>query len=619
MTDYRIINVMDVETYVDKNSIIAYCICYIINNEKKKIWLENNNNNIWKVFFESICADNIDEEIIFYTHNINYDGYVLIGYLKETNITFDWFSRDLNLYWIKIWYMKNTIIIRCSYKIISLSVAKLGKIINYEKTVFPHKFVNENNLNYVGDIPTAEFFNSIEDYNEFKKQHIFFNLKKIAISYCMKDVEIVHINLIKLIDIIKIYDKNVIQKSYSFSSISYKIFSKKYDKWEINKHNPKIFDYNYIKNSYFGGRCEVFGNPIEKEIIHYFDFTGMYSQCMLQKFPIGKGKISEKNLNINNLGFHTIKFKCNHYLPALPFKSNKLLFPNGIITGTYWYEEIQQAILNNKCEIIDHYSSYEFENEDYIFKDYVEEFINLRKKGSIYNVFGKNMINGLYGSFALVEENFFTLIILNEIEFNSIIELTTVLKWRKLGKIYVIDIKKDNKSSIYFDKRKKWTNVCKRNISYAAIISSKARIKLNTALMNVLEDGGKLYYTDTDSIFAGYTVNKLNQILGEIKWSEIYEDAIFISSKFYFLKNKKLKLKGIKTSSYEFDEIKEKFYKNKLFLSFDNQISFHKKNYDLLFNNATKLINLNIYDKRIFIKNKTKTIPQTLNYQTIEY
>jgi len=77
---------------------------------------------------------------------------------------------------------------------------------------------------------------------------------------------------------------------------------------------------------------------------------------------------------------------------------------------------------------LDHYSSYEYDKEEYIFKNYVEEFINLRKKGIYYNYFGKNMINGLYGSFALNEEDYITIIIYNEIEFNSVIELTDVIK-----------------------------------------------------------------------------------------------------------------------------------------------------------------------------------------------
>jgi DNA polymerase elongation subunit (family B) len=57
----------------------------------------------------------------------------------------------------------------------------------------------------------------------------------------------------------------------------------------------------------------------------------------------------------------------------------------------------------------------------------------------------------------------------------------------------------------------------KRNIAYAAIIASKARIKLNNSLQSVLDDGGRIYYTDTDSIFAGYKNNKKKEKIGDIE------------------------------------------------------------------------------------------------------
>lgn len=598
---------MDIETFNDeKGKINAYCICFIINNEFYYFWYEK---DIWKKFFEKISELSNHKEIEIYTHNINFDGYVIIDYLKETNIFFDWFIRDLNLYWIKISYLKTIIKIRCSYKIIPISVSKLGEMIGFKKLIFPYKFVNLETLSYIGKIPKEEYFNSKKEYILFKEDIKIFNLKEIAINYCKRDIEIVQKVLIEIIKIINLYDKKIINKSFSFSSISYKIYLKKFDKYEIKDNRPNLTEYNYYKNAYYGGRCEVFGNPEEGDIIHYFDFTGMYSQCMLEKFPIGKPIFKEKNLDYNKIGFHTIKFKVSAYLPFLPFRLNKLMFPNGIMIGTYWYEEIKNAIEYKKCEVLDHYSSYEYDKEEYIFKNYVEEFINLRKKGIYYNYFGKNMINGLYGSFALNEEDYLTIIIYNEIEFNSVLELTDVIKWKKIGKVYIIDVIKNEKSSIYFDKRRQWKDPITRNVAYASIISSKARIKLNIALENVINNNGKLFYTDTDSIFAGFKENRINKKLGEIKWSNTYSDAVFISSKFYYLKEENLKLKGINVKNYDFNKIKKDFYENKLYIKFDSQLNIKKKDYSIFLEYISKEIDLKAYDKRIFTKDKKKTIP----------
>jgi hypothetical protein len=56
--------------------------------------------------------------------------------------------------------------------------------------------------------------------------------------------------------------------------------------YNIHKYGCGVYD-EYIRQSYYGGRCEIFGNPIENDVIHHFDYSGMYGQCMLEKYPHG--------------------------------------------------------------------------------------------------------------------------------------------------------------------------------------------------------------------------------------------------------------------------------------------------------------------------------------------
>lgn len=599
---------MDIETFTDKNNeIIPYCICCIIENQIYTFWYDK---NIIIIFLEKIVSLLKKKKIDIFVHNINFDGYVLINFFKKTNVRFDWFIRDFNIYWIKIFFLKKEIFIRCSYKIIPLSVDSLSKTTNFKKLIFPHKFVSLATLDYKGQIPSSDYFESKEDYNNFKKKHLIFNLRETVIEYCSNDVRIVHEVLINIIGILNVYNKKLIAHSYSFSSIAYKMFTFQFDNYKITKLKTYKTHSLYFRNGYYGGRCEVFGNPSKDELIHYFDFKGMYASCMLEKYPLGKPVFKEKNLNVTKIGFHTIKFKCDSYLPFLPIKSQKLYFPNGTMTGTYWYEEILNALAYKKCEIIEHYSSIEFDQEDFIFKNYVEFFTKIREKGVYFNLFGKNMINGLYGSFALQEENHFTIVLQSEEEFNSICNLTDVVKWKKIGNLYIINIEKNQKSRFLFKTSKKFNDLSEsRNVMYAAIISSKARVKLNKALQKTLDCGGKLYYTDTDSIFAGFSSSFLGEEMGEIRWSEILEDAVFLSSKFYFIKNKNLKLKGIKTNNYDFEDVKKNFFNGEFFLKWDGQFNVNKKDYNFFYNYNSKIINLCAYDKRIFDKNKKNTKP----------
>jgi hypothetical protein len=95
-----------------------------------------------------------------------------------------------------------------------------------------------------------------------------------------------------------------------------------------------------IRPAYYGGTCEVYGNPEEGDFIVHYDFTGMYGQCMLEKFPYGKHTIKEANFNIDEPGFYCIDFYSdkNTNIPILPhhrIKNNKLMFTNGLMTGTH--------------------------------------------------------------------------------------------------------------------------------------------------------------------------------------------------------------------------------------------------------------------------------------------
>jgi hypothetical protein len=118
---------------------------------------------------------------------------------------------------------------KCSYKFIPISL----KNVNYElgeKKIFPYDFVNENNLNYIGEVPDKKFFNqniSQNDYDNYLKlTNNLFNLKKETISYCENDVKITYNLIVKIIQVMDKKYLKLFKKSYSCPSLSYKIFFK---------------------------------------------------------------------------------------------------------------------------------------------------------------------------------------------------------------------------------------------------------------------------------------------------------------------------------------------------------------------------------------------------------
>jgi hypothetical protein len=96
-------------------------------------------------------------------------------------------------------------------------------------------------------------------------------------------------------------------------------------------NNKKIN--KYFNMAYYGGRCEIFGNPYKKEKIYYYDFFSMYPSVMRKSYPITPGKL-EKNPKEIKYGFYLITFISNNKIPVMPIRKNsKLYFLNGKIKG----------------------------------------------------------------------------------------------------------------------------------------------------------------------------------------------------------------------------------------------------------------------------------------------
>jgi hypothetical protein len=120
-----------------------------------------------------------------------------------------------------------------------------------------------------------------------------------------------------------------------------------------------------------------------------------------------------------------------------------------------------------------------------------------------------------------------------------------------------------------------------------------------------------LFYCDTDSIAAGYNINRINEVFGEIKWSEIWKDSVFIAPKFYAYKTEEneeiIKLKGVSKKDYSLNKIKKCFYTKKKYLKYKKELSFSRKKFELKQNYIEKIILINNYNKRIFSKDKSTT------------
>ena len=474
-----------------------------------------------------------------------------------------------------------------------LSLKKLAKLSGVEeKGIFPYKILNKNLKDEVKI--EKEMFNDINEYEKFKERYgINIKVYEILEEYCINDARITKESIIKYW---KIIEENGLTKNNRILTAAKLSIENYFLKNSIIKKKIKLKYDRVIRESYFGGRTEVFGNQKENEILLHYDWSGMYAQCMKEK--VLGGEIIESNIikDLKYPGFYWIKFRQNLEIPILPIKKDKLLFANGEFEGWYWFEEIALAI-EYGVEIISVRKMISAQYYDNFIKDFVELNDEIRKISPIHKIIGKNNNNTFYGRLGMNPER------LEE-------EITNKLDIDKYEKVVEI-----NGAFIGYKKKEKSIS----NVLISASITSKARIKLYKGIDKVIKNGGRVLYTDTDSIIAAFKKseyeNKLDIKMGEVLFDSsdmdtVINEGVFAMPKTYAVRYKDgreiVKIKGFNVRP-SFDEFKEKFY-NKEEIVTEN-IEWNKK--DLLIRNILreKRTNLNSLDKRKWKENLKDTEP----------
>ncbi|EAW14651.1 uncharacterized protein ACLA_056740, partial [Aspergillus clavatus NRRL 1] len=79
------------------------------------------------------------------------------------------------------------------------------------------------------------------------------------------------------------------------------------------------------------------------------------------------------------------------------------------------------------------------------------------------------------------------------------------------------------------------------SIAISAAITAYGRIHINKLKLNVLNKGGKIYYSDTDSLVINIKLNKdkiSNNEIGKLKFEHLVDRGVYINSKVYYLIDK---------------------------------------------------------------------------------
>jgi hypothetical protein len=560
-----LIGSLDIEAFKDLDGYAkVYAIGYVVLNYGVKTFYLHKGKTSNDLLLD--CIDELLDKYngyLFYTHNFGkYDSVFINKILKESNIKrgFDYYIltpvyKDDVLLKLDIKIKNKKITIIDSYNLLNSGLYDLSISFNLDVTkgYFPHKFVKRDTLYYIGNTPSIEYWKniSLDEYKNLYKKD--WDLKGECLSYLEKD-------LVSLLNIMDTFNKYILRnydvqmtESRTISRLALNIFLKHYLK-ESKLPVIKGHIFNEVKQAYFGGVTEVY-KPYGKNL-YYYDVNSLYPYSALNSMPGNKctyvKNYNNISLNLDNLfGFFHCEVEANeNYLGLLPVRSDLgLIMPNGKWSGWYFSEEIKFAVFNgHKINVIE---GYNFDKEENVFNDYVNDLYKVKStsKGHI-KVIAKSLLNNLLGRFGMNINKPITEIvdkekrdlILSTREINSFKELTDedfIITYypeisQAICKSHGIDYIKALKTKFDMEKDKEVKDV---SLSTAAAVTSYSRIYMSRIKLDILSKGGKIYYTDTDSIVTNIKLKEefVGNKLGQFKLEYEIKEGYFISAKTYCL------------------------------------------------------------------------------------
>ncbi len=596
----------DTETFKDDdgiNKIYALGFCDFYNNEPKLYYLNDykDSNALVLACFKDLFTPK-HHNFTFYTHNFgHYDVIFLLKILEDFNnynenkYILDPIFKDKIIIKLSISFKsdkdkKITIKFVDSMNLLSASLYKLGIDFNANvlKGYFPHNFVTRDTLNYIGNTPDIKYYNDLDVliYKEIYSN--VWDLRKECLEYLKRDL-LTHLDIM-LKFIRYIYNNFGIQviDCLTISRLALNIYLKN----NLKDHKiPLInnFDmFSFIKKGYYGGIVEIY-KPIALNC-YYYDVNSLYP--FVSKLPMVNNEctfiedFTGNGLDLNNLfGFFYADVITNKgYLGLLPVIDNdgRLICPNGHFSGVWSSEELKFAKENGYKVNVKY--GYNFGKDFDTFSSYVDKLYLTKANpaNSTEKSISKSLLNNNTGRWGMSIDKDITAMFDNE-HLNYLLSTREVFNVKNINvnKFLVtynpqpslticeqhgLDFNKVNKLDLKwkFEKNNRVFNDV--SIAISAMITSYARIFMNKIKLNILKNGGEIYYMDTDSLVTNVKLddNLVGKDLGQFKLEYFVNKAYFITSKTYCLliDNDKtiIKAKGVYNDSLTLKDFEDMYY-----------------------------------------------------------
>lgn len=530
----------------------------------------------------------------FYIHNLGrFDSIFIIKSLVLNNdmiITPIW--KENAIISLTLSFNNVKIVLLDSLQLISGSLDNILKSYNcnVQKGCFPHKFVNKDNLYYIGDIPSKDFYNNIPELEYSAVPKDSWDLRKETLKYLKSDVEGLLEALTKFSKLIfSKYQLNT-TKFKTLSGLALAAYGSSYIPDNLKKDIKMIKGEleRELRSAYFGGNVEVYINEISKGYL--YDLNSQYPKAMLQDMPIGSPVLSlETDLN-KIFGFVYGEITCPNentlQVPFIQYKDNlnkNVVCPRGKFKRLIFSEEIKYALKFGYSIKVEY--CYKFKRGKDLFKDYVIDHYEIKSSTDdpVQRSIAKLFLNALYGRMGMREiENTLKIVDKNEVEvldkntnvsiISEITENKYMIKYtgkitdnlRKLYKKDNLILEKNNK--ITYTKEQLRNSGINKSISVpsavhiAAAISSYARMIIND-YKNI--PGNPCIMSDTDSAVLPKPLpnHLVGKKIGQMKLEQNIIKGIFIRKKLYCIINSEnqeiIKSSGIDSNRLSYNLFKK--------------------------------------------------------------
>ena len=365
MSKKRYLATLDIETSDGlKGSNFAVGGFYIrIGNSKPIPVIEKDKNKFFEEVF-NVCSQ--VKKVLCFIHNEDFDIRFVLDYcLKELKINPFIIQSNSRILEVRINTKDYDVIFRDSFQFLLCS-----------QDIAEETFLEKKIKIDVNFIKVLKDFNSSDDYLSNRAYRI---LRKRVESDIIGLYEVLlkfkelfnlefRINPFRYVTLpslsIAIFRKYLkADFNISFASINpYLELSKKKRGYSWRSKKLKIL-YDWTRNAYFGGRCEVFDfNYLEKT--YYYDFNSLYpSMCIKEKFPTPTKYFMMENPSVKyflekirgkRLYIIEAKVTENNPFPILPLRDlESVKFVNGEKTGVWASPEFEEFLNNEENTIIE--------------------------------------------------------------------------------------------------------------------------------------------------------------------------------------------------------------------------------------------------------------------------